>query len=95
MNQNHRNVKIMEILKQINDNSMIMEQDIEESEVVIYQLIKDENYARGLDIKTFMGPSYAVFMNSPYVTDKGLRFIDSMKPLRMNKKIKWNKREYF
>ncbi|HBM4037224.1 TPA: hypothetical protein LWK95_002810, partial [Listeria monocytogenes] len=51
MNQNHRNVKIMEILKQINDNSMIMEQDIEESEVVIYQLIKDENYARGLDIK--------------------------------------------
>ncbi|HDU1145052.1 TPA: hypothetical protein REU63_003077, partial [Listeria monocytogenes] len=60
MNQNHRNVKIMEILKQINDNSMIMEQDIEESEVVIYQLIKDEDYARGLGIKTFMGPSYAV-----------------------------------
>ncbi|ELB8839112.1 hypothetical protein ACSOCM_000615 [Listeria monocytogenes] len=56
MNQNHRNVKIMEILKQINNNSMIMEQDIEESEVIIYQLIKDEDYARGLDIKIFMGP---------------------------------------
>ncbi|HFK1098382.1 TPA: hypothetical protein ACGX1C_003105, partial [Listeria monocytogenes] len=95
MNQNHRNVKIMEILKQINDNSMIMEQDIEESEVVIYQLIKDEDYARGLGIKTFMGPSYAVFMNSPYVTDKGLRFIDSMKPIRMNKKNQMEQKRVF
>ncbi|EAG7686205.1 hypothetical protein BLI55_15245, partial [Listeria monocytogenes] len=42
-----------------------------------------------------MGPSYAVFMNSPYVTDKGLRFIDSMKPLRMNKKNQMEQKRVF
>ncbi|EGP9537542.1 hypothetical protein I1C72_003083, partial [Listeria monocytogenes] len=42
-----------------------------------------------------MGPSYAVFMNSPYVTDKGLRFIDSMKPIRMNKKNQMEQKRVF
>ncbi|EAK9013671.1 hypothetical protein E5483_14360, partial [Listeria monocytogenes] len=34
-------------------------------------------------------------MNSPYVTDKGLRFIDSMKPIRMNKKNQMEQKRVF